>query len=91
MSEPLTEENIAMVTVQHWQLGTRDGGTCGRCGGDWPCETDRLVAEVRRLRSDEWLEKAAQHIASTLGARYAIHLDERGVLEVLRKHRDGKA
>lgn len=49
------------------------------------CPIYRLVAEVRRLRSDEWLKRAALEIAD-------IPLRAGGSrLEILRKHRDGKA
>lgn len=46
----------------------------------------KLVAEVRRLRSDEWLERAAEDITSASSPH-----NVEGLLHILRKHRDGKA
>lgn len=44
-----------------------------------------LISEVRRLRSDEWLEKAAEEIGDWFDG------DMRGeVLAALRKHRDAR-
>jgi hypothetical protein len=43
-----------------------------------------LVAEVRRLRSDEWLKRAAEEIER---AEHPL----KQMLDILRKHRDGKA
>lgn len=49
----------------------------------------RLMAEVRRLRSDEWLERAAAEYGRAMGWQFDAPREE--LLAVLRKHRDGKA
>lgn len=51
-----------------------------------------LLAEVRRLRSDEWLQHAARELAEKSGEGLTgdgMYADE--ALAVLRKHRDGTA
>ena len=49
----------------------------------------RLVEEIRRLRSDDWLERAAEEITdSEVRDGY---VEEAAVVAILRKHRDGKA
>lgn len=55
-----------------------------------------LAAEIRRLRSDEWLERAAKEIATGApdhikGRDWSAADDDAWVLAILRKHRDGKA
>ena len=68
-----------------------------------PRVTRRLIAEVRRLRSDEWLSKAAEEIATNIdrgrklsgftvqpNAAFEAKMGD-DVLAILRKHRDGKA
>jgi hypothetical protein len=80
------------ISIDHGQQGT----DCFRCGQRWPCDVERLVAEVRRLRSDEWLEAAAgtfcdQWISE---AEYGAETPARAkqeLCDLLRKHRDGKA
>jgi hypothetical protein len=47
---------------------------------------DRLVAELRRLRSDEWLNAAA---ADYIGPDVA-RMDHGALVAILRKHRDGR-
>lgn len=44
---------------------------------------DALVGEIRRLRSDDWLQRAAEEIPHSFPQEY--------IVEILRKHRDGKA
>lgn len=50
-----------------------------------------LVAEIRRLRSDEWLARATEEIARDPNC-CDIQSSSSGAMEdILRKHRDGKA
>lgn len=49
---------------------------------------ERLVAEVRRLRSDEWLRAAVEAYYGTHADAEIAEQRER-LLERLRKHRDG--
>jgi len=83
VSEPLTDEEIAART---------GCPTCGcrlyrESGG---CEGETYRAEVRRLRSDEWLEKAAQEIEDVSEVDTICAVDKDIALDILRKHRDGK-
>jgi hypothetical protein len=52
----------------------------------------RMAEELRRLRSDEWLEKAASEIAGAVqaGLMRPGHSFDRAAA-ILRKHREGKA
>lgn len=55
----------------------------------------RLLAEVRRLRSDEWLRAAAEEIAANLSIlEDDWHQDRElalaGISEMIRAHRDGR-
>jgi hypothetical protein len=75
----------------------RCGGRAARLGrersedeGHRPhCPIYRLVAEVRRLRSDEWLRAAALEIADKYESGTVSRLAS--AVTILRKHRDGKA
>ncbi len=54
----------------------------------------RLVAEVRRLRSDEWLERAIEEIAHGRADGWSTGVGiptKADLLAILRKHRDWKA
>ena len=48
-----------------------------------------MVAEIRRLRSDDWLLRATDDIGDL--DTFEGHVDTAKVLAILRKHRDGKA
>lgn len=50
----------------------------------------RLLAEVRRLRSDEWLERAADEIDGGMDALNETGPSRNEILDILRKHRDGR-
>jgi hypothetical protein len=84
---PLTDEGLGEVEAAlHWKAAE---------GGDLepPIVSAKLalnlVAEVRRLRADEWLLRAVDDIGAldTLEG----HVDMAKALAILRKHRDGKA
>jgi hypothetical protein len=56
-----------------------------------------LCSEIRRLRSDEWLEKAAEEINGCIGPDGDLSsrrsdgnwlFDDEAVVDILRKHRD---
>lgn len=47
--------------------------------------------ELDRLRSDEWLEKAAEEWARAHDAPSSAHFTAAELVAILRKHRDGKA
>jgi hypothetical protein len=47
------------------------------------------LSELRRLRSDEWLQEAASDVGRA--AIYADDWDEIEAFFILKKHRDGKA
>src|SRR5258708_4084058 len=82
--KPLTDEELAEVEGDAKEaLATRDPS------GTDPTDTLRLVAEVRRLRADEWLERAAAEYARAMGWQFDGPREE--LLAVLRNHRDGKA
>lgn len=76
---PLTDDELAAL-VERAEHGVWLTAT--------PEDVQRLVAEVRRLRSDEWLEHATDEIGE-MDTR--DHIDTAKVLALLRKHRDGKA
>jgi hypothetical protein len=80
---PLTDADLSRIAA----LITPDF-RCQECGH--PAEDiARLVAEVRRLRSDEWLEKAAEEIAKAFVLETPVADWRRdAVVEILRKHRD---
>jgi hypothetical protein len=48
---------------------------------------ERLVTELERLRSDEWLERAVAQYARAMGWQFDAPSDQ--LLAILRKHRDG--
>ncbi len=49
----MTEDELAFIAVGHGQpLHRYAQDTCGICGAEIPCETQRLVAEVRRLQAE---------------------------------------
>jgi hypothetical protein len=70
---PLTDEELAAIEMEF--TGRRDAASAFGI---------LLVHEVRRLRSDEWLERATKEIDPYQGG-------QRLVLAILRRHRDGKA
>jgi hypothetical protein len=84
VSEPLTDADLDRIEA----LITPDF-RCQECGH--PAEDiTRLIAEVRRLRGDEWMEKAAEEIAPMI--HDDLMTDARAeVIAILRKHRDGKS
>ncbi len=48
----MEEADLAFIAVGHGQpLHRYAQDTCGICGETIPCEKQRLVAEVRRLRA----------------------------------------
>lgn len=82
MSERLTDEYLEQLLV--WA----DKGDLVEAG-----IVRDLVAEVRRLRSDEWLEKAAEELGPHLiqGEGWVlVHRHAREILAILRKHREGE-
>lgn len=93
--EQLTDEDVARILRVLPQLDGYSepayGVVLGRIG-DGPDTLDtfdihKLVAEVRRLRGDDWLQGAAEEIDTA----YASGGDppRATVLTILRKHRDG--
>ena len=70
---PLTDGELNAIAdrAEHgvWLTATRE-------------DVQRLVGEVRRLRSDWWLLRAAEEAGF-------LHSDD--ALNILRKHRDGRA
>lgn len=82
---PLTEEDLA-VAERDLVEGT---------GHERQHAGLRLLAEVRRLRSDEWLQRAAEEIAAIRLPDVPAELRNSELrarlLPILRKHRDGKA
>ncbi len=79
---PLTDEELDAIAR----------GGLYRLGRGWFAQRDYrapLLAEVRRLRSDDWLVRAAEKITdSEVRDGY---VEEAAVVAILRKHRDGKA
>jgi hypothetical protein len=51
-----------------------------------------ILRELARLRSDEWLEKAAEEIAEEVGRTSVSNTYRAGhsFIEILRKHRDSR-
>jgi hypothetical protein len=96
MSEPLTDEDLAHVETIAGPWTARSPETQAQAA-----LVLRLVAEVRRLRSDEWLEAAAgemgyewlEHWAPEKNGGKAPSVADctAEALLILRKHRDGKA
>jgi len=78
MSEPLTDEQMDEMQ-RKWGTGTVSVESVYRDVCD-------LISEVRRLRSDEWLEKAAEEI----GGISALAGATERALAILRKHRDAR-
>jgi hypothetical protein len=55
-------------------------------------DVEGLMQEIRRLRSDVWLERAAEEIAGNPDVcRGPVEKAAAAALAVLRKHRDGKS
>jgi hypothetical protein len=90
--DPLTDEELDTI---EYLAGNQGGSVAENRASD----IRRLVAEVRRLRSDDWLQRAAKAIVGEfpdIGPSYGgkdedYALAEADVAEILRKHRDGKA
>jgi len=95
MSEAVETKPLTDAALKVIEGNATDCYDCGSVATD----VERLVAEVRRLRSDEWLEKAAKAIAAETdndgcldapdGERWTSN--KVSILAHLRKHRDGKA
>lgn len=77
MGEPLTDADLVEMEA-HARL-TDDG--------DVAADVTRLVAEVRRLRSDEWLARGLNEAAGPTFQPAAVG----AIMAILRKHRDGTA
>ena len=75
--EPLTDEELAAM----WKRATRHHIS----------ENDlwALLREVHRLRSDDWLARAAEEITDTEVSEG--YVEEAAVVAILREHRDRKA
>lgn len=92
MAEPLTDEMLSDLEVD---LNNGPGKYISAVEGLDIAIARALVAEVRRLRSDEWLERVADDLVRAAtrhdiagGTRY---LGTAEALAILRKHRDGEA
>ena len=81
MNEPLTDEQLE--NSERWAIECLTPSTLGTGGPRLAECVLGLVEEIRRLRSDEWLEAASEEIANR--AAYSPSL----TLEILLKHRDG--
>jgi hypothetical protein len=94
MSEPLTDEELlrALALVERGLY---------QCDSVGPLEAfERIVPELRRLRSDAWLERAVEDVVDSLAEppwrgmeqlRKALAPAKDIALEIMRRHRDGKA
>lgn len=92
MAEPITDEELD--EMEKLNIPWADN-----IGSD---EIGKLIAEVRRLRSDEWLEKAAEEAEELSDFKQREDGDSEDpqkpwrvrhraeILEILRKHRDGR-
>jgi hypothetical protein len=76
VSEPLTDGDINEIERHNAPLNDRPAR-----------QIRELIAEVRRLRSDEWLEKAIEEATEHFTSDFQPASD---LLAILRKHRDGK-
>lgn len=80
MSAPLTDEDLAIAERDLMEGTGHERRNAGL----------RLLNEVRRLRSDEWLSAAALEIATDeWGARHAPAFVT-VLMATLRKHRDAR-
>ena len=87
MSEAVETKPLTDAALKVIEGNATDCYDCGSVATD----VERLVAEVRRLRSDEWLEKAAEEISASPYAAIHSSKTEDAIRAILRKHRDGKA
>jgi hypothetical protein len=93
--QPLTDADLARIERCLPPRDSFDIGGLGTVEGENPAEfgTDdvrALVDEVRRLRSDEWLQRAAEEITENVAPRADVTSTIAQRLDILRKHRDGK-
>lgn len=89
MSERLTDEELAQ-----FEADCADDAyayaCCPSCGGPDQEQCQRVAAELRRLRSDEWLERAIGEACPRAGQ--PDHLSCRSCARLqaaLKRHRDG--